>query len=168
MTAQEWKAKSAAAAEVVDLTLPSGMVIEARRPGPMQLAAWDRLPLLLTDGAGGAGLSNAEILETAAFMRELLIYCCVAPRVSMTPGEEEIAPRDIAEADWLYIVRWAMRTEEAAAVRRFRGLGANDRGGDRGEAVFVQAVGADGDRGSGAGAGVRPGGLPAVDGDGSR
>jgi hypothetical protein len=165
MTAKDWKAKSEVAADVVELPLPSGMVISARRPGPMQLAAWDRLPLLLMDGDGG-GLSNVEVLETAAFMRELLIYCCVAPRVSMTPSENEIAPRDIAEADWLYIVRWAMRMEEAAAVRRFRGQRA-DGGGDRGsEAVFVQTVGVDGDCGSSDGTGVRPGGDTAGDGDG--
>jgi hypothetical protein len=164
MTAKEWKAKGEAAAEVVELALPSGMVITARRPGPMQFAAWDRLPLMLGRLDNSAEMGTEETVEVAGFVRELVIYCCVAPRVSMSPSEDEIAPRDIPEADWQYIMRWAMRLEEAEAVRRFRRIGADDNGGDRGEAVFVPPVGADGDRGSGAGAGIRPGGMPAVDG----
>ena len=168
MTAQDWKAKGAAAAEVVELPLPSGMVISARRPGPMQFAAWDRLPVLMAmDGESAGPTTDGEALEIAGFLRELLIYCCVAPRVSMTPGEDEIHPRDLPEKDWLYIVRWGMRLEEAAAVRSFRRRRTYGPGGNDGEAVFRETVGADGDRGSGAGAGVRPGGGGAGDGNGA-
>jgi hypothetical protein len=167
MTAKEWKAKGEAAAEVVELPLPSGMVIKARRPGPMQFAAWNRLPVLLDQaGPAGAGLSDADAVEVAEFMRALLIYCCVSPRVSLTPGADEIHPREIPEGDWMKITRWAMRLEEAAAARSFRGRRANDGGGGDCQVVFVQTVGTDGDRGSGDGAGVRPGGGSAVHGDG--
>ena len=169
MTAKEWREKSAAAAEVVELTLPSGMVITARRPGPMQFAAWDRLPMMVGLAGGSACPTNSdeEAVEIAGFLREMLIYCCVEPRVSMNPGADEIAPRDVSEADWTHIVRWAMRLEEAEKVRRFRGQRADGRGGDHGEAVFVQAIGTDGDRGSGAGTGVRPGGGAEGTGDGA-
>lgn len=141
----------------VELTLPSGMVIKARRPGPMQIAAWDKLPMLPT-GGGAGGASAADMAAIATFMRELLVYCCLEPGVSVTPGPEEIHPREIAEEDWTYILRWAMRLEEAESLATFRGGAADAGGGADGERVLLQTVGTDGDTGRGDGAGVRPGG----------
>ena len=160
MTAQEWKAKGVAAVEVVELALPSGMVISARRPGPMQFAAWDLLPTFITEGirTDGVGMSDEEVAKGARLVLDLLMYCCLEPRISTTPADNEIDPRDIPEADWLYIVRWAMRLEEAATVRRFRGRGADGSGSDGSAVVFRETVGVDGNRGPGAGTGVRPGG----------
>ena len=158
MTAKEWKALAAATAEVVTLTLPSGMVIQAVRPGPLQFAAWNKLPMLLDQaGPAGGGIGNDDAIELAEYLRALLIYCCVAPRVSMTPTEEEIHPRELPDKDWTFIVRWAMRLEEAEGIRSFRRQRADGGGGRDGEAVFSETVGTDGDRGSSAGAGVRPG-----------
>lgn len=158
MNAEEWKAKGRAASETVDLALPSGMVIKARRPGPLQFAQWDKLPLLLV-GVAGAGPAGAEAMTVdrakaiAEFMRELLCFCCVEPRVP-----EDIHPREIPEADWTFIVGWAMRTREAESLRPFRGE-RKDVGGDcGGEAVFVETQRTAGDRGPGDGSGVRPGG----------
>ena len=170
MTAKEWRAKGRETAEAVTLALPSGMEIRARRPGPMQYAAWDRLPLMLAEcaAAGPAAISVEDAKEVAAFLRELLVYCCLEPRVSLTPGEEEIHPRELPEADWTFIVSWALRLREAAELRSFRGRGADDGGSGDGQAVFVQTFGADGDCGPGAGAGVRPGGGEAGDRGGER
>jgi len=165
MTAQEWREKARAAAEAaaVELELPSGMVILARRPGPLQFAQWDRLPLVLAMVEGGGRMGADEAAEITVFMRELLVYCCLEPRVSVTPGADEIHPREIPEPDWQFLVGWAMRLKEAESIRPFR-RGRNDVAGDGGgEAVRVPAVGAAGDRGPGPGAGGRPGGGPAHD-----
>jgi hypothetical protein len=84
--------------DAVELRLPSGMTILARRPDPLQLAA------LALDGAA----------ETAGFSDLLLLFCCVAPRVSLTAaGEDEIHPWDIPPEDSIFIVRWAMRVAES-------------------------------------------------------
>lgn len=164
MTAKEWKAKALAAAEknAIELTLPSGMVIQARRPDPVQFAAWDRLPLLLAAAAEGgstavAMMTGEQVQETAHFMRDLLIYCCLAPRVSLTPGEDEIHPREIPQEDWTFIMSWAMRTPEAETLRPFRPERSDGGAGDDREGVRAAAVDTAGDRGSGDGAGVRPG-----------
>jgi len=138
------------------------MVIRARRLGPMQYAAWDRLPLLLASGGEDGSLSGAEVVEVAKLMRELLVFCCLSPRLVEDPKQEnEIAPRDIPEEDWTYIIRWAMRTEEAAKLRPFRIERKNGGHHSDGERVLLQTVGATGDRGSGAG----PGGVPEGAGD---
>ena len=34
------------------------------------------------------------------------------------PGPEEIHPRELPEADWMYIVEWAMRLKEAGFENR--------------------------------------------------
>ena len=163
MTADEWRQKGERAAEIVELPLPSGMVIKARRPGPLQFAQWDKLPLILSafDGRGNE-LTSEESLETAAFMRELLVYCCVEPRISLEPEAGAILPREIPEADWQFLVAWGMRLKEAATLRSFRPQRPDgDSGGDS-EAVFVETVEHDGDRGSDAGTGLRCGGVGSV------
>ena len=176
MNANEWRAKGRAAEEVVDLPLPSGMEIRARRPDPLQFALWDRLPLMLAvlEGAKDAATAAEEdLVGLADFMREVLVYCCVEPRISEMAApnsQDEIKPREIHGKDLLFILAWAMRTKEAVAVRPFRtGRDVRGAGGD-GENVLVQTVGAAGDRGSGPGAGGGPGGsaesLPAGQGRG--
>jgi hypothetical protein len=67
---------------------------------------------------GASELTQGEqAAEIAGFMRDLLLFCCVAPRVSLTPGEDEIHPRDIPLEDWTFIVRWAMRAEAAVDLK---------------------------------------------------
>jgi hypothetical protein len=166
VNASEWrkKAREAAARESVELTLPSGMVIRARRPDPVQMAAWGRLPLNLAHMAQGGQLHADDVSEEAAIdmikmWRDLLIYCCVSPRISMEPkGDDEIAPSEIPDADWKFFMGWAMRAEEAERLRPFRDRPADGVAVRDGEDVGRAAVGAAGDRGPGAGAGVRPGG----------
>jgi hypothetical protein len=138
------------------------MVIQARRPGPLKLAEWNKLPMLLADaGPGGGGLSDEQAREAAAFLREVLVYCCVSPRLSETAAddaEDEIRPGELPDADFTYIVAWAMRLKEAAAVRSFREKRKHDCVDGDGKTVLTETVVAAGSVGPGAGASDRPGG----------
>jgi hypothetical protein len=120
MTAKEWREHARAKAVGKDLVLPSGMVMRCRRPGPLQYAAWQRLPLMIASAAerGTVAIGNEEATEIARFLRELLVWCCLEPRVAEgdTAAEDEILPRENEEADWMYIVAWAMRLREAEAL----------------------------------------------------
>jgi hypothetical protein len=164
MNAKDWRLRAAeeAAATAVDLTLPSGMTIRARRPDPLQMAMWRRLPLSLAAtaaGETGSAMSPEELMESVEASRQMLLYCCVSPRISLEPvGDDEIHPRDIPLGDAVFILRWAMRSEEAEKLRPFRIVeGAGDGGGD-GQTVRAAAERAAGDSGSAAGAGAGPGG----------
>ena len=130
MTAKEWKEK--ARAKAAELTLPSGMVIRARRPDPLQYAMWNRLPMLLARAAeGAAAVTSEEAVEISKALRELLLYCCVQPAISETPGPDEIHPQDIPDEDTHFLIQWAMRVREAAALRPFRRRAADGgAGGD--------------------------------------
>lgn len=136
--ASEWRAKAEASAEVVDLTLPSGMVIRARRPDPAQLAVWGILPASLVGAAGEPRPSGSgDAVSKMTAIRDLFIWCCVSPRISLAPqGDDEIHPREVPEKDWLFIVRWALRSEEAAALESFRPRGRH--AGDRGDRKDVE------------------------------
>ncbi len=153
--ASEWKKKARESAEVEELTLPSGMLVKCRRPGPIQLAYFRRLPLALAQQASGVEIPREDVtenetLETRSFFRELLTYCLVEPRVSLAPANDyEIHPRDIPEDDWKYIMAWAMRAEEAAKLAPFRGERPGDPTGSRSEVVEMSPIGADGDQGPG-------------------
>lgn len=154
--ASEWKAKALEAAECCELPLPSGMVVTARRPGPIQIAFFRRLPLALAQQALAGekpdpqSASPEEVIENLAFMRDLLVYCLVDPRVSLDPkGEDEIHPRDIPQGDWQFILRWAMRAEEAAKLAPFRVERRGDPAGSHGEIVELPSVATAGDRGPG-------------------
>lgn len=159
--ADEWRAaaREAALAEAVELELPSGVKILARRPDPEQLAAWGALPLgLVTGGGAQQQMTEQEAQDLMRLSRDLLLYCSVDPRISQAPGPGEIHPRDIPREDWMFILRWAMRSEEVEKLRPFRRGPADGGGGDGGADVRGAAVGDAGDRGSGGGAGGGPGG----------
>jgi hypothetical protein len=148
------------------------MVILARRPDPLQFAQWNRLPLMLAVFTGEKDASAAEeqdLAEIAGFMRELLVYCCLEPRVSETAAPDsvdEIHPKEIDGKDLMHILAWAMRLKEAASLRPFRRERTNDGAGGDSEDVRVPAVGTAGDRGPDAGAGGGPGGGAAGVGSG--
>jgi hypothetical protein len=165
MTASEWQAAGlvVAAAEAVELPLPSGMVIRARRPDPVQVAMWGQLPLRLASAVGGEGggalPGNEEVLAAIALSRDVLVYCCVSPRISMTPvGDGEIHPRDVPMADAMFILKWARREEETEKLRCFRGESTDAGLGSDGEDVRGAAFGDVGDLGSDGGLGSGPGG----------
>jgi len=138
--AEEWRGRGRAQAleQAVKLELPSGMVVLARRPDPFLLASWGRLPLGLAAAARGepaAAITDEEARGMADFMRDLLVSVCIEPRVSVNPGNDEIHPREIPEADWIYLVKWAMRAEEARALEGFRRDRADAGPGGDGEDV---------------------------------
>jgi hypothetical protein len=160
MDAEQWRQKGSNRG-IEDLTLPSGMIIRARRPGPLQFAQWGRLPLLLASASSPEGASNQDVVEMTNFMRELLIYCCVEPRVSETAApdsKEEIQPREIPEEDWTFILSWAMRAKEALGMRPFRGQRDDVGTAGDGGPVLMQTVAAASDGRPGNGAGTGPGG----------
>jgi len=155
-TATEWKTRAAEAArrEAVELELPSGAKILARRPTPVQLAVWGRLPLELSAAAAGLAPktdpSPKEGVELMHFYRDLLLYICVEPRISMEPrGEDEIHPRDIPEQDWKFLYAWAMRLEEDRALKGFRSERSSISASGDSEDVVDPAVESVGDRGPG-------------------
>jgi len=128
--ADDWRARARQSAidEAEDLALPSGITIRARRPDALQLATWGRLPLTLAsmvskqsaDADAPPEISDADALDAMAFVRDLLLTCCIDPRVSLTPeSPDEIHPRDIPQQDWVFLVAWAMRWTEASALKPF-------------------------------------------------
>jgi hypothetical protein len=136
------------------------MTIRARRPDPMQFTQWQMLPTMLANAAvpGGAP-DEEECKRIAELLRELLVWCCLEPRVSLDPKDDsEIHPREIADKDLWFIVAWAMRLKEVEALRPFRGERADGSGSHNGEAVLMQTVEPAPDRGPVGGAGIRPGG----------
>jgi hypothetical protein len=156
--AVEWKARAAehARAEAEELPLPSGMVILARRPDGAQLAVWGHLPMQLAAAAVKAGetlpiLTPDQTMDLLRFYRELLTYCLVDPRISLTPGENEIHPRDVCAGDWDFIVRWAMRFEEGRNLEGFRGERPGTGAGGGGADVGTAAVNDARDQGPGGG-----------------
>jgi hypothetical protein len=177
--ASEWREKSREAAreDAEPLTLPSGMTILARRPNPLQLAAWGKLPYALATAAagdGGAAVAavpdEEKVKEVVGFYRDVLVYCCVDPRVSLNPqGPDEIHPREISEKDWTFIISWAARAEEARALTAFRDDGRD--AGDRRDSETIRGAPVDsaGDARLHAVSGVRSGRRrenPAADGGG--
>jgi hypothetical protein len=119
------------------------MKIVARRPGPLQFASWGRLPTGLVSAATGQGAEETgdeALVEMARFMKEILCWCCLDPRVP-----EEIEPKDIPWGDAAFVVRWAMRAEEARALEGFRGGAGDAGGGGDGAGVREAAVGIAGD-----------------------
>jgi len=168
--ASEW-AKKGREADSVNLPLPSGLTIRARRPDPLQFAEWGELPVLLGRAAdqGVSRISDEQAIEIAVRMRDLLVWCCVEPRIATgdVAGEGEILPRDVPKADWQFITAWAMRLPEAAALAAFRRESETVRAGEDSSGVFFETERAAGDRRSSAGADGGHGGGEGFGGRGS-
>jgi len=157
--AAEWaqKARQAARKDATELELPSGMVIRARRPGPLALAGWGRLPLSLATAANGGGVDAAplgrdEAVQFTETLRDLLLYCVVEPAISLHPADGEIHPGEIPDDDLNYILAWAMRGPEAVSLESFRSKRHDDRAGQGGTGVSATAVNTAGNRRSAVGA----------------
>lgn len=164
MNAEQWAEKSRAAtvASAVELLLPSGMVIKARRPGPGMLASWGHVPgrlaALVAGGGAGSEESRADAVEFAVFFREALAYCVVEPEISLTPGPGQIHPRRIADADLHYIIAWAIRGPEAISLESFRAKRRDAGHHSDSAGIPTAAVSPARDRRSGAGARAGSGG----------
>jgi len=164
--AEQWRRKSRelAVEEAVDLPLPSGMTIRARRPGPAFLAAHGKLPLSLAsrvleeeDRVRQEPREQAEEVQAfALFLRDLLLFCVVEPSISLTPGPEQVHPRDIANEDVDYIVAWAMRGSEAGSLEAFRRKRNDGPAGSHRAEVPSAAIHAAGDPGPHDSAEFRP------------
>lgn len=161
--AQAWaeKARQQAVEEAKPLLLPSGITVLARRPGPALLASYSRMPtglaMIANGEEGGAAAADAGI-ESAKFLYDLLTTCVVSPVISTTGGVGTIHPKNLPDQDVTYIMGWALRGEEAARLATFRRERTDGNAGGNGEGIRTAAEHADGDRRSGAGAELRPGG----------
>lgn len=105
------------AGQVVELVLPSGRKILARR-----MPAERMRPLVSTleglFGLRGEKLSDSGemsdgcVTDLAWACSEVLRYCFVRPSISFDPqNETEIHPRDVSLEDAFYAVRWAIRRD---------------------------------------------------------
>jgi len=165
-TAAAWKtaAEKIRRRECEELELPSGVVVQARRP---QLETWllrGRIPEALSGVvlalAGGDAkrrpLEAEDIAMIGAFNRVVVIATVVEPRVvEGAAGKGEISFGDIPDEDAEFILAWARRAPEVASLETFRHRAGLPSGGDRGEDVRPAAKpDASGD---GSGAGARPG-----------
>ncbi len=162
--AEEWRqrARELAQSQAVELLLPSGTRVLARRPGPQEFARWDKLPMGLASAAisgNGAGAPDSasvqEFEELRRFYAQVLEWCLVDPRISANPeSPEEIKAAEIPLEDWTFLLGWALRVEEGRALETFRGQRADAGAGGDGQDVRAAAVEPGGDRGPGFSAGL--------------
>jgi hypothetical protein len=154
-----------------EVELPSGAKFTLRRPALPQFMGWDALPTAFLQAAqqpvDPASISAEDTAQMARLMRDVLLWCCLDPRLSLEPkGDDEIHPSELSMDDALFIFRWAMRAEPTAAdptaggpnagkggppLRSFPDRPADADGGPDGAHVRPTAVRADGDPGAGAG-----------------
>ncbi|HEV2349015.1 MAG TPA: hypothetical protein VG028_04115 [Terriglobia bacterium] len=113
------------------LLLPSGAVILAVKPEPLDWILSGRIPqqllgVALQSSAGArqdsdAAMTREEILDLAGFARQLVKASVVKPAIGNAPGE--IALDDIPVKDRAYIFEWACR-----ALRQEAGVGGRESG----------------------------------------
>lgn len=95
------------------VTLPSGKTVLLRRPTPIWfMLSWGRLPKGLAahveHGGGSTVASNVDDLSNLAnYVVKLITEIFVQPRVSLTPGPDEISPDLISDEDIRFLIRWA-------------------------------------------------------------
>jgi len=136
----DWRAVQRRAREKAaeSLTLPSGTVILAARPEPLEWILAGRLPQRLLaaalEGAGAAfapqpqEISREEILELARFAMQLVKASVVRPAIGDAPGE--IAWDDIPVEDRAFIFEWACRALRHSSGPADASAGANAAGSD--------------------------------------
>ena len=130
--AEEWRAAAQAAREAraEPLRLPSGALILAVKPEPLEWIMSGRIPQRLLaaalqgDGAlssqARAEISREEILDLAAFAAQLVKASIVRPAIG--EGPEEISLDDVPIQDRAFIFAWACR----ALGQPTAGAGASD------------------------------------------
>jgi len=97
------------------LKLPkSALQVVLRRPSLMWFLFHGHLPVSLAARQSGAGgnespFQNAEeFVEFSKWIVDLLSEAFVSPRLSLTPGADDISPEWLAEEDVNFIIRWAL------------------------------------------------------------
>ena len=102
------------AGQVVELTLPSGRKIMARRPAPSQLFSWGIAVhrLNVFGEPPGQPLTTPQVETLAPLVFELLSFVYVKPRLSLLPGgNDEISLADLPADDCSFMIRWALGQE---------------------------------------------------------
>jgi hypothetical protein len=140
MNAEDYKKlASAKRLETFDVETPSGAVWKMREPPIEQFIIAGKLPASLAakmasvvgrsggdkDSASKAMLTELEpedLMNNLTFGRDLLLYCAVEPRISLSPTDEnEIAPEDILPDDFMFLISWVMTGgKSGAALSNFR------------------------------------------------
>ncbi len=113
-----------ARARVERVALPKlGKAVLMRRPAPLWFVFHHCLPQTLAVRVAGQSPGTpqdpADVPKVAQWVTELLAEVMVQPRVSLTPGRDEISPDLIADEDLNYIIRWAVGevvSEEPSSV----------------------------------------------------
>jgi hypothetical protein len=118
-TPADWRAASQAdrAARAEHLRLPSGAVILAAKPEPLEWIISGRIPQRLlgvvlnpdlgTSAAAPSEISREEVLELAKFSTQLVKASIVDPPVG--DGPDEIPLDEIPIKDRAFIFQWACR-----------------------------------------------------------
>src|SRR5690242_14335962 len=108
--ASDFKKRRQSKQQVVELTLPSGLSISAKRPEPAWFLFHASLPRQVINPESTApGFQSVEdVQKLTEWIRALLEEVVVAPKIRLNPAEDEISPSDIDDADLQYIVNWSM------------------------------------------------------------
>lgn|SRR5487761_220442 len=117
---QDFIASRRSEASVERVTLPKlGKAVLMRRPSPLWFVFHQSLPQTL---AANIEPSSQKPLHTADDVKKLAEWIValvsevmVQPRVSLSPGPEEVSPDVIADEDLNFIIRWAMGEVVAGA-----------------------------------------------------
>lgn len=123
-TPDDWRAGSQAArqARAERLRLPSGAVVLAARPEPLEWIFSGRLPQRLLGAALGNGarngteretLSREEVVELARFAVQLIRASVLEPAIGDGPGEIPID--EIPVEDRVFLFEWACRALSQSA-----------------------------------------------------
>lgn len=142
------------------VTLPkSGLTVLLRRPRPVFFALVKHglpqsLASRIAEGKGAEAFNEMtaeELRELAGFWTEVFESVFVSPRVSLTPGPDEISPNLLAAEDVMFLIRWAVGevASDGRDLAPFRRESGPPAAGASGGDVSPEAVGAPERNGSG-------------------
>lgn len=107
--ASDFKKRRQSQQQVVELTLPSGLSISAKRPHPTWFLYHSSLPRTVIQSEPSSGFQSVEDVQNLSqWIRALLEEVMVSPKIRLNPTEDEISPSDIDDADLQHIIQWAM------------------------------------------------------------
>ncbi|HUY12398.1 MAG TPA: hypothetical protein VMX16_02055 [Terriglobia bacterium] len=97
--------------KVERVVLPQlGKAVLMRRPSPLWFIFRGQLPQSLAvraSGETGGPRAVEDVLRLGRWVSELLAEVMVEPRVSLSPGPDEISPDFLSIEDLNFIIRWA-------------------------------------------------------------
>lgn len=115
-TSQDFKTAFELDRRVERVTLPKlGKPVLMRRPSPLWFVFRGQLPATLamaetsTETEAQHGIHTPQEAQTlAGWIVDILSEVMVQPRVSLSPGPDEIPPDLLADEDLNFIIRWAV------------------------------------------------------------